>query len=141
MRRLLKNAAFALIAMPVAAIACGDRAVLSTTKKDGTKVGLVITSEQVESGIKWNPEQGEPPLSISQVYRKVLHWAKAEYSRYDRVEVREIALTKMGCYLVEDFWYYQVDLIPVFDGNEVWGSGNWAAVLMDGTVIGTTEMP
>lgn len=141
MRRLLNGAGLVLMAIPIVGIACGDSAVLSTTKRDGTKVGLVITSEQIDNGIKWNPEQGEPPLSISQVHRKVQDWAKTEYSRYDRVEIREIALTKLGCSLVEDYWYYRADLIPIFDGNQMWGSGNWAAVLMDGTVIGTTEVP
>ena len=83
---------------------------------------------------------GEPPLSVSQAYKRVQQWAKSEYSRYDSVGVREIAISEFSCSLVEDIWYYRIDLVPVFDGNEIWGGGNFAAVLMDGTVVGPTEL-
>ena len=79
-------------------------------------------------------------MSVSEAFRKVQAWSETEYARYDSVSVREIALTKLSCSWVQDLWYYRIDLIPVFDGNQIWGSGNFAAVLMDGTVIGPTKL-
>ncbi|MCP5014606.1 MAG: hypothetical protein GY938_04905 [Ketobacter sp.] len=79
-------------------------------------------------------------MSISEAHRLVMEWSKTEYSKYDSVGVRSIELSTYGCSAVNNRWYYRFDLKPVFDGNEVWGAGNWAAVLMDGTVIGSTEI-
>lgn len=124
-----------------AAGACGggDHPVLSTRKDDGTQIGLFISQSQMERTRAWNPEQGEPPLSVSAAYRAVKEWGRQHYTRYDGVSVREFSLRKYGCSLVSDRWYYVFDLNPVIDGNELWSSGNWAAVLMDGTVIGPRE--
>jgi len=122
------------------AFACSsDRPVLSTEKDDGTKVGLFISMTQIEATPEWNPEDGEPPLSISTAYRLVKDWGNQEYARYDSVKVQGLRLTAYGCSRVSDRWYYVIDLAPVIDGNKLWGSGNWAAVLMDGTVIGPRE--
>lgn len=129
-----------LVAGSNAALACSsDRPVLSTEKDDGTKVGLFISTSQIEATPEWNPEAGEPPLSISTAYRLVQDWGEQEYARYDSVEVEDLRLSPYGCSRVSDRWYYVIDLAPVIDGNKLWGSGNWAAVLMDGTVIGPRE--
>lgn len=116
-----------------------DRPVLSTKKDDGTQIGLFISNEQIKATPEWNPEEGEPPLGVSEAYRLVKDWDKDAYSRYDSVEVDDFTLSKYGCSLVSDRWYYVIDLAPVIDGNKLWGSGNWAAVLLDGTVIGPRE--
>ncbi|MGQ9427114.1 hypothetical protein ACXYTJ_15430 [Gilvimarinus sp. F26214L] len=129
-----------LAAIADAAFACGsDRPVLSTEKEDGTKIGLFISMNQIENTPEWNPQGGEPPLSLSTAYRLVKDWGNQEYARYDSVEVEGLRLTQYGCSRVSDRWYYVIELAPVIDGNRLWGSGNWAAVLMDGTVIGPRE--
>lgn len=140
MVRIISLLVGATLMVPVASLACGGGSVMSATKSDGTKVGLIISNQQIHASPSWNPEMGEPPLPVSEAYRLVKEWSKSQYSRYDAVDVREIALTEHGCSLAEDVWYYRVDLLPVFDGNRVWGGGNFAAVLMDGTVIGPTEL-
>lgn len=120
--------------------ACGSGyPVLSTEKDDGTKIGLFISSEQVEATVSWDPGKSEPPLSVSDAYRLAREWGKKEYVRYDSIEVRELKLTKYRCSSVSNRWYYVIDFAPVIDGNELWGSGNWLAVLMDGTIIGPRE--
>ncbi|GGC05785.1 hypothetical protein GCM10011352_34980 [Marinobacterium zhoushanense] len=119
-------------------LACGGppTPVLSTHKDDGTQVGIFISQEQIEQTEEWRPEDGEPPLKVSSAYKIVQEWGRQQYARYDGVNVRELSLKKYGCSDVINRWYYIVDLNPVIDGNGLWGSGNWAAVLMDGTVIG-----
>lgn len=123
----------------VAACGSGNHPVMSARKDNGTQIGLFISQAQIEQTQAWKPEQGEPPLSVSAAYRTVKEWGRKNYTRYDGVNVRELSLKKYGCSLVSDRWYYVFDLNPVIDGNELWSSGNWAAVLMDGTVIGTRE--
>jgi hypothetical protein len=120
--------------------ACGgEHPVLRTEKEDGTKIGLFISFDQIKATKKWSPEEGEPPLSISDAYSIVKDWGKKEYARYDSVEIRELKLAQHGCSLFSNSWYYVVDFTPVLDGNKLWGSGNWVAVLMDGTVIAPQE--
>jgi len=119
--------------------ACGERPVMSTHKKDGTQIGLFISKEQIKNAPKWTPSNGEPPLSITSAYKIIKKWSKDRYKRYDRVVIKEISIKKHGCSVVKDRWYYVFDINPVIDDNELWGGGNWAAVLMNGTVIGTRK--
>lgn len=121
------------------AIACGEHPVMSTTKDDGAKVGIFLSSSAVEQTTHWQPDEGEPPLSISDAYRLVKEWAEHEYSRYDTVRIDSITLREYGCSTVRNRWYYLLDIRPVIDGNELFGSGDWAAVLFDRTVIGPRE--
>lgn len=130
----------ALLGCASASWACGNSPVITTTKSDGTRVGLVITQDQVARSPIWSPASGEPPLSVSQAYRKAMDWAANAYARYDSVSAREISLSQFFCTAGKGRWYYRLELAPVFDGNPVWGGGHWAAVLMDGTVIGPTEI-
>jgi hypothetical protein len=68
-----------------------------------------------------------------------MNWEKANYTCYDDVKVREISLTKYSCYTTADRWYYTFDLIPTLDGNDLFGTGNWVAVLMNGRVVAPTS--
>jgi hypothetical protein len=119
---------------------CEDHAVVTTQRDDGTKIGLVVPNGRLKDAPVWKPEDGEPPLSITAARDAVLKWAKDEYSRYDSVEISEISLKRSGYCSSGEYWFYVFDLRPVIDGNTLWGGGNWAAVLMDETVIGTTEL-
>ena len=112
---------------------------MSGTKDDGTRVELIVDSALVEKTPAWHPGQGEPPLSLARAIEIGAAWGKDRYKRFDSVEIREISLRSMGCSALRDRWYYVVDFTPVMDGNRMFGSFNWAAVLFDGTVIGTTE--
>ena len=118
---------------------CGSNPVISTKKDDGTKRGLFITQQEIETAPKWSPNLGEPHLSISTIYTLVKEWAKTEYIRYEGIVVTQIALQPYRCSSVKDRWYYIVDFNPVFDGNQVYAGGHWAAVLMDGTIIGAKK--
>lgn len=122
-------------------LACGDGEypIISTTLEDGTKIGLFISQEQVEKTKKWNPENGEPPLSVSAAYKAAIAYARKKYTRYDEVKLREVSISRYGCSLVSDRWYYVFDLTPIIDGNTVFIKGAWVAVLMDGTVIGARK--
>lgn len=131
-----------LIGGDAAAFDCSERAVIRTTRDDGTEIGIKIPSDRIEAAPAWSPGEGEPPLSIPQAIDSVLGWAAGEYTRYDSVAVWRIGLSRYTCGLSRgtERWYYVFDLTPMIDGNRVHGSGNFAAVLMNGEVIGPTEL-
>ena len=120
---------------------CGEIALLSTTKDDGTEIGIYISDQQLEPTPEWSPGSGEPPLGVTEAIEIAIQWAEKEYARYDSVEIHGIDLQEVGCSRAKNHWYYMFHFRPVIDGNRLWGSGNFAAVLMDGTVIGPKEKP
>jgi hypothetical protein len=122
-----------------AASDCGKTSVLSGTKEDGTKVELIIDSAALEKTPTWRPGQGDPPFSVAKAVEAGTAWAKDHYKRFDGVEVERISLHDFGCSGKHDHWFYIIEFAPVMDGSRMFSSFNWAAVLFDGTVIGTTE--
>ncbi len=102
---------------------------------DGFRIKLVIPSEKMKAAPKWSPEKGEPPLTIANLIKIATSWARNKYKRFDDVKIGEISLMGRGCWANEGYWYYQVDFTPIMDGNQLWSTAYFAAVLMDGTVI------
>ena len=130
---------FVLFSSMGSAIACGNHALISTTKDNGKKIGLFISPEQIKKTPTWSPQNGEPPLSVSKAFTILKKWSKEYYARYDDVAIHEISLKKYHCLNISDHWFYSFELAPIIEGNQLRFSGNWAAVLFDGTVIGTKE--
>ena len=131
---------FLVLISPTACGCGGEYRIMSTEKDDGTEISLIVNGSDFEAAPSWKPEEGEPPLSITAARKAVLEWAKTKYTRFDSVDISEISLKNTGqCTGGDERWLYVFDLRPVIEGNAMWGSGNWAAVLMDGTVIGPTE--
>ena len=119
---------------------CGSHPMLTTTREDGSKLGLVILPDQIASTPEWTPGTGEPPLALSKAVQLAEQWAKNEYKRYDSVQVRNITLSEYGCPEQKRHWYYTVYFAPVIDGNVLFGSGYFAAVLMNGSIVGSTPI-
>lgn len=122
--------------LPAAAGFCGHHAVISTTLDDGTEVGVFLTEAQMARAPEWSPGEGEPPLSVAKAVEVATKWARQTYTRYDDVRIESIGLNGYGCRRARENWYYVVHFTPVIDGNRLYGGGNFAAVLMDGTVVG-----
>jgi hypothetical protein len=119
---------------------CGSRAVMSTTRDDGTKIGVVISDAQFMKAPAWSPDEGDPPISIAQVVKISSAWAKENFKRFDSVQIRSISLSEVGCASSKRSWYYLVHFTPILDGSRVYTGGHFAGVLMDGTVIGPTKL-
>jgi hypothetical protein len=112
--------------------------VLSATLPDGGgKNELVIDSSKVEKTPQWTPGVGEPPLMIGKATSIALSWGKKHFSRFDGVEIDRISLADSSCSGEGKKWYYIFEFTPVMAGNRMFGSGNWLAVLMDGSIIET----
>ena len=116
--------------------ACGKRPISYTMREDGSKYGLFISEETIKKSKQWAPSMGEPPLSVSSAYNRVITWVKGKYKRYDKVIINEITLKKYRCTGIKNHWYYQMNITPVIEGNELYGLRESTAVLMNGEVIG-----
>jgi hypothetical protein len=110
-----------------------------STEDNGKRIELVLDGAAVAKTQAWTPTSGEPPLSVSKAAAAALAWAKVRYERYDTVKITELSLKEFSCFSLLDRWYYHVEFSPIIDGNRLFGPGNWAAVLMDGTVVGPKE--
>jgi hypothetical protein len=122
---------------PSVAFGCDDRPVMTTTDPDGNTTELFIPDDRLNKAPRWMPGQGEPPLPVSKAISIAQAWAGKAYSRFDSVRINEVTLARAGC--GEGQWYYRLDFSPVVDGNVLYGSGYWVAVLMDGTVVPTKK--
>ena len=116
------------------------RTLMAERNNDGTVVGLVVTPAQFARAPTWKPGKGEPPLSISRVVEVARAWGKTQFKGYDSFEVRSISLNQSGCTPGETYWYYLVVFTPVSAGKPAHGNGQFAGVLLDGTVIGPTAV-
>jgi hypothetical protein len=115
---------------------CGSQPMTTITKADGSKFGLFISPAQIANSPAWTPETGDPPLAVSKAVQLATEWAKKEYKRFDGVQARGINLGTYGCAAPKDRWYYTVHFAPIMDTIPLLVPGYFAAVLMDGTVIG-----
>ena len=115
---------------------CSNYPVLTTTKEDGTTIGIVISDELRKRTPQWNIESGDPPLPLSKAVAAAKAWAKKTYTRYDDVKVECVTLNSYGCAIAKNQWYYLVHFSPIIEGNALFGGTYFAAVLMDGTVVG-----
>ena len=109
-----------------------------TFQDDGKRLALVLNEDDLRAAPRWEPEQGEPPLSPSKVVEIARRWAKAKFTRFDDLRVQEITLAPAWC--ERSYWYYFVQLDPVVDGRTLWSNAYSVAVLMDGKVVPLTEL-
>ncbi len=122
------------------ALACDSRAVFTATNGSGAKTGLFLSQDDFLASPDWDPAAGSPPLSIGSAISIAFEWAKRANEKYDGVVFAGLSLHEYSCRSGPTYWYYVVDFTPTFDGNEVFGARSWVAVLLDGSVIGPTEM-
>ena len=134
-RSLLVSVLLLSAVSPATAGYCGRHAVLSTTLDDGTEIGVFLPEEQMTRAPRWTPGQGGPPLGIAELVDVATAWALHTYTRYDDVRISSIGLNSRSCGALRESWYYVVHFTPIIDGNRLFGGGNFAAVLMDGTVV------
>jgi hypothetical protein len=127
------------ISFGVDAQACVKSVVMTTTGDDGRTIELVIDSTAVQQTPEWSPGRGDPPLSVARASEIAQDWADQKYARFDSVEIREITLGAPGCVSNNKHWFYIFDFMPVMQGQRMYSGGNWAAVLMNGTVIGAEQ--
>ena len=125
----------ALWAMTGAALACNGDATYTSTNGAGVKTALFLTEDHFLGAPTWTPGAGEPPLTVGRAVSIALDWAGRSLPKYDGVKFRDLQLITYQCRRGQPRWYYRIDYLPIFDGNEVYGARGWLAVLMDGSVV------
>jgi hypothetical protein len=135
MTRIAIFLVLALNVIPASAGRCEDFPIYSVHDMDGTQHSIVISGDKVKKAPTWKPGSGEPPIGLSAAVSSALAWAKQTYIRFDDVVIEYIEIRRYGC-SSEDHWYYVVKFAPVIEGSSVRGIGYFAAVLMDGSVVG-----
>ena len=103
------------------------------------RIELVLDSDLMKKMPQWAPDEGDPPLSVAKAAILAKKWARENYKTADRVEIRQISLTSLGCSGITDRWYYVVEFLSKVNGVPKFEPGNWVAVLLDGRVIGPTR--
>jgi len=114
---------------------CDSQPIFSTRLEDGTTLSLVLTRSQLNGSPKWAPGDGEPPLSVAKATAIGLAWARKKLARFDDVRVQDITLRPTMCGASGKQWYYIINFSPVIDGETLYTSGHFAAVLMSGELV------
>ncbi|ATC88749.1 MULTISPECIES: hypothetical protein [Pseudoalteromonas] len=123
---------------------CEDHTPRTTATHGGEKYGLVVPGSKVKKAGSWSPkEMVSPPLATYKAYSLVQDWAVSNLPKFDGIEIRSVELVKYHClvgFSKEEYWYYIVEYDPLLDGNKMYGSKNFVAVLMSGEVIGVESI-
>lgn len=117
---------------------CGDLPVITTKNSEGKEIGIVISGSMIARTASWNPIESSPPLTINNASTKLLNWLKRKHPNYDDIKINRIALNSYECTRFSGKWYYFFEFSFLEKGNELFGIANWAAILMDGTIIDVT---
>ena len=118
---------------------CEDFSPYSAKGNDGKETKLIIPGSKIFNSVGWQPELAlEPSLSPLAVHDMAVQWAVNNLPKYDGVDITSISLKKYGCMppnTQKKYWYYLVEYNPIINGNSMFGSGTWLAVLLSGEVI------
>lgn len=123
---------------------CEDHTPRTTATHGGEKYALIVPGSKIEEAGSWSPdEMVSPPLATYKAYSLVQNWALNNLAKFDGVEIRSIELVKYHClngFSDNEYWYYVVEFDPLLEGNKMFGSKNFVAVLMSGDVIGVKRI-
>ncbi|NMH58696.1 hypothetical protein [Alteromonas ponticola] len=123
---------------------CEDHTPRTTATHGGEKYGLIIPGSKIKKAGAWSPKKMiPPPLPTFDAYTLVKDWAVTSLPKFDGIEIRSIELVKYHCFggfLEAEYWYYVIEYDPLLDGNKMFGSKNFVAVLMSGDVIGVKSI-
>ncbi len=124
------------------AFKCQDLPLMQLRTQDGKTIRIHALDEQMERSPIWDMEKrGEPPLRLSRAVATARKWAEKKYKNFDEVRIGRISLHERRCGFARGRWFYIFDFDPVDDGKLLLGTGHFAAVLMDGTIIGPNDPP
>lgn len=121
---------------------CQDLPLMQLRTQDGANIRIYALDELMDRTKTWDMDRrGDPPLPLSRALAIARNWAEKTYKDADEVRIGRISLHERRCGFARGRWYYIFDFDPVQDGKLLLGTGHFAAVLMDGTVIGPNDPP
>lgn len=119
--------------------ACDREAAYVQEVKDGRKFAIFMTREQVKRSPVWK-DSGMPAMTWMRASDFLIKWAKTKYAGYDEVKLYQIQIEGFPCSDLQQYRFYVFQLYLARKGEEILGGEHFAAVLLDGTVIGPTEL-
>lgn len=125
----------AILASPVAPMERAEIVLRTTHSSDGAVFRTVITPDQAKPVPAWEPDEGHPPpLDMDLAIKLARDAVKLRHPNYDEYRTWQIEMGRIG-WSYNDRWYYVIGFRPIDDGMPLYGTGFFATVLMDGTVI------
>jgi len=119
--------------------ACDREPVYVQDVKGGRKFAIFMTKEQVRRSPTWN-DSGMPAMTWMRAADFLIKWAKEKYADYDEVKLYQIQIEGFPCSDLQQHRFYVFQLYLARKGTETLGGEHFAAVLLDGTVVGPTEL-
>jgi hypothetical protein len=117
---------------------CGHVPVVASTTPDGQRVEVVVDTSKFESAPSWAPGNGDLPLAMNKTVDIALKWQVDHYESSDGLGIYRLALTRFQCSRMNDAWFYLVEYGPTKAWPRTRSTGNWVAILMDGSTVGPT---
>ena len=118
---------------------CDQEPAYVQTLRDGRKFAIFMTKEQVKNSPVWN-DNAFPAMTWMRASDFLIKWAKEKYKDYDEVKFYQIQIEGFPCPELRQHRFYLFQLYLAKDGKETLGGEHFGAVLLDGTVIGPTQI-
>lgn len=121
------------------ALACDEKPVYVESLADGRTFAIFMETAQVNQSPRWSDE-GMPAMTWMAATKFLSRWASEKYKNYDDWKYYQISIRSFECAELSQHRFYLFHLVVTKDGVKTFGRQHFAAVLLDGTVVGPTEM-
>jgi len=116
-------------------VACDAQRNSAIAINNGVRVRLTIPDSSYAGQPTWSPEDGEPPVSITEAMSLIQGWVKSKHGASRDADFNSLNLSPgEGC-SGASAWHYIVYFGYLEDGEPVDGFTDVAAVMMDGSLI------
>ena len=129
----------AILCLGAHAFACDANPVYRESLPDGRTFAIFMTTAQVQRSPRWN-DDGQPAMTWMAATRYLGEWAREQYRGHDDVKYYQIGIKSFECPDLKDHRFYLFHLVVRNNGVETYGGQHFAAVLLDGTVVGPREI-
>lgn len=120
-------------------LACDDKPVYVERLVDGRTFAIFMERTQVEQSPVWKDE-GMSEMTWMAASKYLAKWADERYKHYDEWKYFQIRIEGFECPELAQHRFYLFHLVVIKDGKKTIGREHFAAVLLDGTVFGPTEI-
>jgi hypothetical protein len=96
---------------------------------NGKTATYIVSTTDLNNSPEWNGT-GEPPLSISTAISLAKDWLKKQYPEFKNFKVRDVSLTCVGEWNIENRWYYNVSFWATTVVGKVEESNNFDKILL-----------
>lgn len=118
---------------------CDREPVYVQKTRDGRKFAIFMTRDQVKKSPLWD-DNAFPAMTWMSASDFLIKWARKKYKNYKEVKFYQVQIEGFPCPELNQHRFYLFQLYLAEEGKECYGGEHFGAVLLDGTVIGPTEI-